>query len=150
MVNYFDNCKDLTEIKKRFRSLAFQYHPDKNSEADAIGIMQEINGQYSELLKMNRYDFKNFSSDHSFMSDIDMEKWNDLKEKLKEKFPYNSNFIDVFFNPNVINAMVGAFVKPRTHAKAHEEYERRRAEAGEEKGVYDNRLKDIMKNRRRL
>jgi molecular chaperone DnaJ len=37
------------EIKKAFRKLAFQYHPDRNKEADAEAKFKEINEAYSVL-----------------------------------------------------------------------------------------------------
>ncbi len=42
------------EIKKAFRKLAFQYHPDHNEEAAAEEKIKEINGAYEVLsLGMN-------------------------------------------------------------------------------------------------
>ena len=38
-----------TEIKKAFRSLSLKYHPDRNSSADAVQIMQDIAGAYDVL-----------------------------------------------------------------------------------------------------
>ena len=52
------NASDA-EIKKAFRKLAFQYHPDRNKEPGAEDKFKEINGAYQVLSdpeKRNRYD----------------------------------------------------------------------------------------------
>ena len=42
------------EIKKAFRKLAFQYHPDRNKEDDAEAKFKEINEAYSVLCDANK------------------------------------------------------------------------------------------------
>ncbi|KTB47973.1 molecular chaperone DnaJ [Dehalogenimonas alkenigignens] len=42
------------DIKKAFRKLAFQYHPDRNKEADAEAKFKEINEAYSVLCDGNK------------------------------------------------------------------------------------------------
>ena len=47
------------DIKKAFRRLAFQYHPDRNKETDAEARFKEINEAYGVLSdpeKRSRYD----------------------------------------------------------------------------------------------
>ena len=43
-----------TEIKKAFRSLSLQYHPDRNPESDAQHKFQEINEAYETLSQPNK------------------------------------------------------------------------------------------------
>ena len=42
------------DLKKAFRKLAFQYHPDRNKEADAEAKFKEINEAYSVLCDANK------------------------------------------------------------------------------------------------
>ena len=42
------------ELKKAFRKLAFQFHPDRNKEADAEAKFKEINEAYSTLSDANK------------------------------------------------------------------------------------------------
>jgi len=42
------------EIKKAFRKLAFQYHPDRNKDSDAESKFKEINEAYSVLCDANK------------------------------------------------------------------------------------------------
>lgn len=46
MKNYFDGCKTLDDLKKRYRQLAKQYHPDLGGDGE---IMKVINSQYERL-----------------------------------------------------------------------------------------------------
>lgn len=46
-------CTD-EDLKKAFRKLAFQYHPDRNKEADAEAKFKEINEAYSVLSDANK------------------------------------------------------------------------------------------------
>ena len=46
-------CTD-EDLKKAFRKLAFQYHPDRNKEADAEARFKEINEAYSVLSDSNK------------------------------------------------------------------------------------------------
>ena len=40
---------DVNEIKKKYRKLAMQYHPDRNKEADPL-IMKNINHAYETIM----------------------------------------------------------------------------------------------------
>ena len=46
-------CTD-DDLKKAFRKLAFQFHPDRNKEADAEAKFKEINEAYSCLSDANK------------------------------------------------------------------------------------------------
>jgi hypothetical protein len=47
--NYFTGCTTLQEVKDLYRSLAKQYHPDRNQDIDRA-IMQAINTQYAQAI----------------------------------------------------------------------------------------------------
>lgn len=47
-MNYFSNLDTVDEIKKVYRSLAFEHHPDRGGDH---ATMQTINRQYHEALK---------------------------------------------------------------------------------------------------
>ncbi|MEO7048972.1 MAG: hypothetical protein ABI091_26955 [Ferruginibacter sp.] len=44
-MNYFKNCQSLDEVKKLFRQLAKQFHPDKGGD---LATMQAINNEYTK------------------------------------------------------------------------------------------------------
>ena len=48
-MNYFADCKTIEQIKKQYRKLAQQYHPDHNRETDTNKIMADINSQYEKF-----------------------------------------------------------------------------------------------------
>lgn len=46
--NFFQACINVEQVKKLFRELAMQFHPDRGGD---VRMMQEINRQYLEALK---------------------------------------------------------------------------------------------------
>lgn len=49
-MKWFKNIKTKQELRKRYRELCKQYHPDVNSDTDGTE-MKEINSEYDELIK---------------------------------------------------------------------------------------------------
>lgn len=45
MVNFFENCKTLDELKKEYKAAAIQHHPDLGGNT---AIMQQVNSQYEK------------------------------------------------------------------------------------------------------
>jgi hypothetical protein len=54
--NYFSNCKTLEELKRFYKKLALQYHPDRPGES--VVIMQRINQEYESAMKDPRFKFQ--------------------------------------------------------------------------------------------
>jgi DnaJ-class molecular chaperone len=89
------------EIKKAYHKLATKYHPDKNSDLDAIDRFKEINEAYEILgnnLKRSEYDYLN-NSDLYF--GLYNNKLYPKQQNLNNLFdifsPQQNNFIDNFF-----------------------------------------------------
>ncbi len=51
---YFSNCCTLEEVKRRYKELALQYHPDRGGDT---ATMQEINLQYEYIMKNPFFSF---------------------------------------------------------------------------------------------
>ena len=47
-MKYFSNCKNLEELKKEYRRLAFQNHPDRGGDVET---MKTINAEYEQMVK---------------------------------------------------------------------------------------------------
>lgn len=55
---YFKNVKSIQELKKQYKDLIKQYHPDLN-EIDTTAIMQQINAEYEQLFTQVKNSFVN-------------------------------------------------------------------------------------------
>ena len=53
-MNYFKNVTSLNDLKKEYRKLTKQYHPDCNS-TDTTQIMKDINKQYKILFEQLKH-----------------------------------------------------------------------------------------------
>jgi DnaJ-class molecular chaperone len=106
MKNWFKNVSNIEELKKEYRKLAKQYHPDMSKEVDTHKIFVEIVAQYDKLfaiLKKNAKTKSNNNSDNSQnMSNDD------------EKHAFNSDFkaiIDKLVQFDALNIeIVGTWV----------------------------------------
>lgn len=45
MMKYFNNCKSIEDVKKLYKKLCKQYHPDLNKD-DTTEIMKQVNAEY--------------------------------------------------------------------------------------------------------
>lgn len=55
---YFKNVKSIQELKKKYKELVMQYHPDLNAN-NTTAIMQEINAEYDMLFAKVKNSFTN-------------------------------------------------------------------------------------------
>jgi hypothetical protein len=58
--NYFEKCRSLEEVKKKYKELAMLHHPDKGG---TTATMQEINLQYKNILKNPFFDLSDISEE---------------------------------------------------------------------------------------
>jgi len=63
--NYFSNCKTLEQVKKLYKKLALQHHPDR--PGGSVVIMQRINQEYESVTKDPRFKFH--QQDEAFRKD---------------------------------------------------------------------------------
>ena len=54
--SYFKECKSLEDVKKTFRALAKQHHPDLNGNAE---VFKAINNEYEEAFEYFKNEFNN-------------------------------------------------------------------------------------------
>ena len=60
-MKYFKNVKDLKDLKKQFKKLAMEYHPDRpNGNAE---IMKAVNNEYDELFPIWKNRENNFTDE---------------------------------------------------------------------------------------
>ena len=51
-MKYFKDLNSMEAVKKQYRKLAMQYHPDRNKEANAEEIFKQINNEYEEAIEI--------------------------------------------------------------------------------------------------
>lgn len=81
---YFDTCKSLDEVKRRYKILSKRLHPDTGGDET---LMKEINEEYDKKCKNFNFDFK---PNHDFKrnwkrhshKDEEDEQPSDYKEKI--------------------------------------------------------------------
>ena len=52
---YFSHCKSLDDVKRLYKKLALEYHPDR--PGGNVAIMQKINQEYDEVMKDPYFEF---------------------------------------------------------------------------------------------
>jgi preprotein translocase subunit Sec63 len=93
-MNYFEGIKTLDELRKKYRNLAFQYHPDKGGSTE---IMQEINNQYERLSKKLINSNKYFTEERK-------EKEHHISEELMQKIG------KIIYLPSIAIEVIGSWI----------------------------------------
>ena len=101
MENYYDVLNinqycDTSEIKKAYRKLSLQYHPDRNIDNNTKDIFNKINTAYEVLScsdKRELYDKKVNKSDlkYQLVSDLKNQQNNNISNN---ETPYNQNYYE--------------------------------------------------------
>lgn len=88
-MNYFKNVTNLNELKKEYRKLAKQYHPDCNT-TDTTQIMKDINKQYKLLFEQLKHTKNNTTNE-----DNQSENVNTFMNIINELIKYENITIDI-------------------------------------------------------
>lgn len=96
MKKYFKNVTTLEELKKQYKKLAKQYHPDLNN-GTTNEIMKEINNEYDEL----------FNRVKNFHVNADGETYEKATAETSEEF---RNIINSIINFNIDIEIIGTWV----------------------------------------
>ena len=86
-MRYFQNIRDLNELRNTYKKLLIQFHPDNNPRANTTHIMQEINSEYDTLLKQFKCSEKYSSKEDANFND------GELKHILNELIKLNTDVV---------------------------------------------------------
>lgn len=93
-MNYFEGIKTLDELRKKYRNLAFQYHPDKGGSTEN---MQEINNQYERLSKK-------LINSNEYFTEERKEKEHHISEELMQKIG------KIIYLPSISIEVIGSWI----------------------------------------
>jgi len=97
------------DIKKAYRSLSFQYHPDKNSDPSAINKMKDVNEAYETLgdsQKRKQYDNRNNPMNmDSILNQL-------FRPQHQHQHQHPQNIFEELFKMNSMNGMNGNMGEP--------------------------------------
>lgn len=98
-MKYFKNIGTLEELRKQYKELLKQYHPDNGGD---VAAMQEINSEYDALFKQlkNRHESKADNSNKSGHENVqyDFEEDTKLREALQKVVVLNDVVIEIIGN----------------------------------------------------
>lgn len=98
-MRYFKSVKSVEELKKQYKKLVMQYHPDRNHDTDTTDIMKAINAEYSAL-------FERYKNVHETANGETYTR----KEETKEQSADFINIIDKIINFNIDIEIIGDWV----------------------------------------
>lgn len=76
-MKWFQNVKDISELRNLYKKLLLKYHPDNNPGVDTTKAMQEVNAEYDLLLKQLKSADTSYKEAEGFSED-------ELKKVLQE------------------------------------------------------------------
>ena len=81
---YFNNVKDLNELKSQYRKMAFELHPDRGGNAKKFSDMQKEYEELYQRLKLHKaeYSTENETADTNYQADEEMNA-NDVDDGFK-------------------------------------------------------------------
>lgn len=81
-MEYFKNVNSIQELKKQYRDLIKQYHPDLNA-SDTTKIMQDINAEYDRLFEKVKNSFINANGEiYQKENNENIEEFKDIINKI--------------------------------------------------------------------
>ena len=85
-MNYFNNCQTVNDIKKTYRELCFQFHPDLHADEweKYNELMKEVNAQYQAALNNSNGEtfFGDDNQEHTYYYNQDIEE--EVAQKIQE------------------------------------------------------------------
>ena len=101
----------LEEIKKKYRELAMQYHPDINQTAEAAEKMKQINVAYEEILKQKYAQTEDTYSENE-----------DTYSETKQSYTYNNSQNRQYYRQNNYYSAADEYIKNRRLQRIEEDY----------------------------
>ena len=98
-MKYFNNVSDLSELRKQYKELLKQHHPDNGGN---VADMQEINAEYDKLFKVlkDKHDSKATDSDKTSFDNMQYDFAEDekLREMLNKIISFHGITLEVIGN----------------------------------------------------
>ncbi len=111
---YFKNIKNIETLKKRYRTLAKQMHPDLHGNTDAANnAMAELNKQFEKATKritMNTYKKQQQKDGFRQQQKETMEDFTDIHQDIIDKREFFRNIVEKFTEQDVkVKVDIGNF-----------------------------------------
>ncbi len=124
MNTYFKNVNTLEELRKQYKELLKQHHPDNGGE---VAIMQEINAEYDRLFKIlkNQHESNKSEEKESSYSNVNTleELRKQYKELLKQHHPDNGGEVAIMQEINAEYDRLFKILKNQHESNKSEEKE---------------------------
>lgn len=109
-IRYFDNLTEVSSVKKKYRKLCFEHHPDRGGDVE---IMQEINVQYMSALSAANGQVSQDDRGQSHTYHYNEEKEQELIDKIGELLALHMQNIDI--------ALIGVWIWITGETKQYKE-----------------------------
>lgn len=109
--NYFKNIKNIETLKKKYRTLAKEMHPDLHGDTNAA--MAELNQQFEQATKritMNTYKKQQQKDGFRQQQQETVEDFTDIQHDIAEKREFFRNIVEKFSEQDVkVKVDIGNF-----------------------------------------